>query len=147
MSSGGRTKFSTCLNAASKSSRLTTANTASRRVESATLGSRSSAQTCPSRPAASSRSLIVRSRAFSPARVASAKISMIKQIECIIERDCPQIENEGDESAETPVIWHSLYCARFGHHCEASESLNSSRRHTARHGQIDAKPAHVVDSA
>jgi hypothetical protein len=71
----------------------------------------------------------------------------IKQIECIIERNCFQIENEGDESAETPVIWHSMYCARFSHRREASESLNSSRRNTARHRQIDTKPAHVVDSA
>jgi hypothetical protein len=71
----------------------------------------------------------------------------IKQIECIIERNCFQIENEGDESADTPVIWHSIYCAGFSHRREASESLNSTRRHTARHRQIDTKPAHIVDSA
>jgi hypothetical protein len=32
---------------------------------------------------------------------------------------------EGDESGETPVIWHSIYCARFSHRCETNESLNS----------------------
>ena len=50
-------------------------------------------------------------------------------------------------SGETSVIWHSVYCTGFGHRCEASESLNSSRRHTARHRQIDTKPTHVVDSS
>jgi hypothetical protein len=58
----------------------------------------------------------------------------IKQIERIIEGDCFQIKNEGDESCETSVIWHSVYCARISHRCESSESLNFFRRELTFHG-------------